>query len=304
VSNNARVLNTKIGNLFSVPRPSTDTQEHLFGIELELENVRLQPHIAGWEWTQDGSLRNYGAELVLRTPLGGSALIEAISLLDDSLRHIEGMQEQQIQATNRCATHCHIDMRDCTLEQVISFYVAWLLFEPALYTVGGKDRYSSIYCPGASSAPGQVFFVSRLYNAQSALEAKRIIHDWCKYTGVNLRSLASLGSIEIRSHKGTKEAQDVLLWVRLLTKLKEYSAARTPEQILKDADELGTDIAQLVFGELASCIQCDNFFTYFNNAKLHANDVVWYEKLKTFNKPAAESVEAIADAIVAALRGE
>src|SRR5690606_33589053 len=84
--------------------------DQLIGLEIEVDSVgnkRVKfpdlDYSTAWRKTNDGSLRN-GYEYVLRNPLAGDALSEAI--------HEFFVSEPVIHRTSTGSTHIHIDMME------------------------------------------------------------------------------------------------------------------------------------------------------------------------------------------------
>jgi hypothetical protein len=236
---------------------------------------RTKPLCKWWRWVEDGSLRNNGAELILTQPTGGKDLEEALTELSNIISEISKKQPTPPEITDRCSIHTHIDYRSSTLEQVLSFFIGFCVFESALFTVGGKDRYDSIYCPGLSSCQSQITEFNSIYVSDRIEPIHRHLSKWCKYTSVNLHALRTHGSIEVRSHKGTYDISDIVLWIRILDKLKAYTDTVTPEYIVHSAKNIGVNFATDVFGELSSHIVTDNYLNYFKNNLRNAMDCIY-----------------------------
>ena len=115
------------------------------GIEVEIEDfggVVSDEVNSRWNVIPDNSLRNSGLEFVLKKPLYGDVLESAIKALDETL------SSSSFSLSHRCSVHVHIDFRSTEIECVETFFMLYMLLEPALYTISSKDRYNNIYCPG------------------------------------------------------------------------------------------------------------------------------------------------------------
>lgn len=229
------------------------------GLEVEIEGYDiLQSYLGDWNIVRDGSLREEGAEFVLSSPLCGERLLTAISVLSEHLG------ERGYNTSHRCSVHCHIDFTKNTLEDVRKFFFLYALLEPSLYTVSDKERYSNIYCPGLSHATMQVVNAAGLLRNNAMLS--QVGRYWNKYTGINLASLSRFGTIEIRTHSGTGEGDDLVRWVRILNFIKHAAVVMKEGDILaiRSPEEL---VANIFPPSLADIMLTDNLHTYWNSAK-------------------------------------
>jgi len=276
--------------------PGSFCNSFLVGIEIELENVVQRPEMQLWQWKNDHSLRNNGAELVVPHPVGGLDLEDALDELAAAF-----LKNPQWVANDRCSVHCHLDFRSSTLQDVVSFYVGWLLFESSMYTISGKSRYSNIYCPGANQYHALVRSAHKLLKATTRDQVVRVLDSWPRYSGVNLAALARYGSVEIRTHRGTASVTEITEWLQVLDRLKMWTTGKHPSEIVQDAAEQGaTAFAHTVFGPLTDKIICDNYNTFFSNSYLNACDVLHWDTIN-IDEPEITPVEAMADYIISQL---
>ena len=234
----------------------------LMGLEVELEGYHIDSDRVGnaWNVIRDNSLRNDGVEFVLRSPKQGQSLLNAITSLTQHL------QERDYSISHRCSVHCHIDFRGDTLETIRKFFKLYMLLEPSLYTMSSKDRYMNIYCPGLTHATQQIVQAGcHLYREE---DLPSLVGGWSKYTGINLHSLSSLGTIEIRTHKGTASEEDLVKWVRVLNYIKT-SALHVEEEWLDSVEDC-TELINVVFPEdLRGDMLTDNLMRFWNSVKLN-----------------------------------
>lgn len=264
-TNEARTIKQLFGIGGDPTSPKTiDAFGHscLMGLEVELEGYHITSDRLGSSWNiiRDNSLRNNGAEFVLRNPKQGQSLLNAISELTTHL------QDHSYSISHRCSVHCHIDFRGDTVETVRKFFKLYMLLEPSLYTISSKDRYMNIYCPGLSHATHQLMWAGcRLYSEDGlVLLAQR----WSKYTGINLHSLTSLGTIEIRTHKGTASEEDLVKWVRVLNYIKT-SALYLDEEFLDNVEDC-VELINIVFPEdLRREMLTDNLLQFWHSVKIN-----------------------------------
>ena len=232
------------------------------GIEVEVEGAGGLQSTRLWDCINDSSLRNNGKELVTKLPLAGLDLDKAI----DELSTLLG--SNHLTVSERCSVHIHLDVRDLTTTQVGNILATYVACEAALYNFGGKERYDNIYCPGVSSALEQMGTMRKAMSSSPSTFAHGC-NDWCKYTGINLRSVTQRGSIEFRAHEGTLDVTRIAEWASILMKLVEY-AKETSRSNIKRHASLGADkfIAR-IFGDHAYSLLHDGIYH-----ELHKNNMI------------------------------
>lgn len=232
------------------------------GLELEVENlsaIDIPDHVEeAWSVIADNSLRDGGREFVHRRPLYGPKLVDSLKVLSEFL------QTTPARLSHRCSLHCHIDFRDRTPEEVEKFFLLYMLVEPALYTVSNKDRYNNIYCPGLSHTTELVKDSACLFFGGNM---DSLVNNWEKYTGINLQALGTLGSVEIRTHSGSMQFEDLYMWTKLLNCLYKACIDLSKEDINKLSSP--EDLAELFTPDLKQNILCDNMYQYWDNARLN-----------------------------------
>ena len=262
-------MSTTISSILKIKQTGKATQHELFaipcfmGIEVELEGMTSLPEsVKLWSIKSDGSLRNNGVEFVSVKPLAGKELVQAI----DEFREIISVFPSS--SSHRCSVHCHIDFSKNTVEETRKFYKLYTLLEPSLYTVSSKTRYHNIYCPGLTHATEQIRLAAlALYSDESfAVEAKRCN----KYSGINLASLNTFGTIEIRTHSGTRDANEILEWCRILNCVKA-AALSLPEEVIDDLRS-PEGVLQAVYSsypDLLTTMGSENLYRYWKSAQLN-----------------------------------
>ena len=238
------------------------------GIEVEVENAAGAQSSHFWSCINDHSLRNDGVELVMRAPLGGADLKNALNDLRGTLR-----KYPKLHCSERTSLHVHIDVRDLSIVQVRNILAAYTATEAALYKMCGKNRYDNIYCPGITSALDQISVMRRIMGDHTFEGG---VYDWCKYTGINLHSISERGSIEFRSHEGTTDMRRISQWVNILLTLVEYAINQPDQQsILSDAKKGAGELLTTVYGRFANLLAGDGEYEqYYKNNLINLIDLL------------------------------
>lgn len=254
----------------------------LLGLEFEYEGVRdaRLPNtypLDLFSTHDDDSLKNYGKEFVFTEPLFGADVENAVRALCGVAR------ERNWLASRRAGIHVHVDVRDLTREQVIGFILLYSLVEPALYRWVGEQRDKSIYCTPLYEADGATELVAGLLRqcqGGSGDSIMRCASNIPRYGGMNPNALSKFGSIEFRQLKSTSDSERVLLWVRLLLKLKHAVRDRFPlsnHAIIEIAERAGPDeFLRIIFDDLYE----------------HVVYPQWADAYKTLALPVAETLIA------------
>lgn len=195
------------------------------GIEIELENYEYEEgdwDFDHWNRVYDGSLRNCGIEFVFNGPKSGTEIIDALVELENHL------ENHQVQSSHRTSVHVHVDFSCDTRDTVENFYLLCMLFEPTLYSIGNKQRYNNIYCPGLTHATTQIVDASLLLLCERSLSRASNVS---KYSGINLNSLHRFNTVELRNHEGTTTVSNLIPYLKALIALK-YLALHLPTQLI------------------------------------------------------------------------
>lgn len=212
------------------------------GLELELENCNKRrakeffPSNSGWKVIGDGSLRSGGIELVLRRPLKGRKLSNAMRKLGYYLDKVE----PNATCGMRTSLHVHLDVLDLSVGDLYRLLRNYTILEDILFIRGGVHRKYNNNCIPSTELKEFADCVESLYfNRQH--ELIRILFEDTKYSSCNIRSImvdapeGRRGSLEIRMHEGTKDISRIASWVQLLTGLVEFSKDESED--LMDAEE-------------------------------------------------------------------
>lgn len=246
-----------------VPRPGR------VGLEFEWESVSPPARAAlrAWRQVHDGSLRGSGAEFVLRGAHGGASLHRRLLELATLFEHREH------EATWRCATHVHVDVRDMLETQVINLIAVSIIFETHLAAISGGRR-SSNYClleRDIDSASSRVVMsrpIGRL--------VRRLAEGGSKYRALNTLPVATQGSLEYRHSHSHNNPMDALPWINTLLAMREWAMEYegTIDQLIDKAQheyfplvdevfkEMGDEIAAVYRGDYEAAASCQALQSY------------------------------------------
>lgn len=209
--------------------------ENLMGIELEIENpqgsrraISDTTEFRAWSRHQDGSLAN-GREYVLRTPLAGKQLTEAIA---------EIMMYGPFDKNMRGSTHIHMDMLDPDTSHETLRILILLVYslEPVLYAVGDKGRMYCGFCNPMETGDAQV--IRDAMNPDISPEMFRDRYNRAspgssRYYGLNLLALGDYGSLEFRYFPTASTAEELVRYTKLVQCFKKAALSiSTVDQLL------------------------------------------------------------------------
>lgn len=180
--------------------------KELIGVEVEVENVRRVDILRdAWQSKADNSLRNNGIEFVTR-PIAACDFPAAInSLVTESLG-------ADACFSPRTSVHVHLNYSDNELEDVYNTVLLYSVFERLWFRFVGRQRIKNIFCVPLTETD----------HLREAARRGIRTDSWQKYTGLNLKPLAELGTIEFRHMHGTADVHKLCVWVDLITRLKEF----------------------------------------------------------------------------------
>lgn len=206
------------------------------GIEVEYEGSNRPSNLTHWNVVSEGSVAGY--ELVLNQPKRTHLLFAAINELSTISFRDSAFSE-------RTSVHVHIDIRDLTFTQFLSFLTLCVMFERVLYKYVAPHRSGNHFCWSFTDAPGILERIIKLANASEENVANILRNAFnvnsTKYSGINLSSVNSYGSLEFRMHHGTADTKEIIRWVNILLSLKSYAKREevTPQSILEYKQEAG-----------------------------------------------------------------
>lgn len=211
--------------LSSVMDTSRGRRRELYGIEVEVENAgRFWDESlsvpTGWRITEDGSLRNRGAEFVLREPMTWRESAHALNAL-----YIQGNRSGW-SITPRTSMHIHINFAESDSDRLLSFLAMYMMLEPGLFTLAGSLRRHNYYCVPLWNLHQTVIPLIAALSAGDASSSRHICRTWNKYTALNLRCLHTQGSVEVRLAPTFSQHSDAHRWLSIIHHMSTCSNSR------------------------------------------------------------------------------
>lgn len=201
------------------------------GLEFEVEHAeRFDPaQPKGAEITRyfsnhtDGSLRDNGTEFVLREPLYGEDLLDAVR----SIR--EGYKLFKFTSSYRTSMHVHVDMERASYpDQILNLAFAYAVAEPLIYKFIGNSRDACNYClPWYRHDQHFYTFLDAVHslnghtNNQVVTQMRRLKE--YKYSGLNFFSLGDFGTVEFRHAPVDMSYEKVIEWINIIQSLRKYA---------------------------------------------------------------------------------
>jgi len=217
------------------------------GVEVEVETDRdntFPAEVAYWNAVGDGSLRGNAVEYVLRKPSErGAALRKHLDKLAHCLRKVPVLD------TGRAGTHIHINMQTSELEDVITTLCIYFTFERSLLRFCGPAREGNLFCLSANDAE---YLVRILCDTIRSGRWGNLSTDEVRYAGVNVKALATYGSLEFRGMRSTVDPDLLEDWANTLLALKDagQNLYENPQDFIAKFSEEGPDATFLqIFGE-------------------------------------------------------
>lgn len=204
-----------------------------FGIEIETETKSAYeyPKFTYWECHQDGSLRDYGVEYVLKQPVKYYQEVNlALEEFKDKTKNLKFIKDSP-----STSVHVHINFLQEEARTLGNFFTLYSMFENILIRYSGPDRLSNLFClPICDAEETYRNMVSMIHNIQNRKYIGISLSEQAvKYAACNLSSLYKYGSIEIRSFRGETDIEKIRNWISILYQLLDYSRQDIdPKQIM------------------------------------------------------------------------
>lgn len=184
-----------------------------FGVEIEciyaggtypVQDALNAAGYTDWRVKYDGSLSSGGVEVVSPV-LTGEAGIDAIRGVTRVLR------EMGATVNRTCGLHAHHGIRDLTVDDVKRAAKVWATNQGLIDGLVSPSRRdgANTYCARLSS-----YDLAEINRSASLRDIERGLRNISRYKTFNLLSYGRFGTVEIRQHQGTLDAEKIISWVR------------------------------------------------------------------------------------------
>jgi hypothetical protein len=228
--------NNLSGSVYNLPQeekrtsmPLLGTPDSIVGIEVEIENIKISGAPLPWIVKEDGSLRNNGWEYVTPPTLASNIPI----LLESLFKYLN----QDIDFSERCSIHIHLNIRDMSPRDVYNLSLIYTTVEKLLFKFVGHERDQSIFCVPLAECVNLV----EVFGRDNVESFNFIRLNWMKYCAINYGRMHDLGTIEFRHMHGTKSISKVYEWIMLILCMKNYAMRRPTEVLFQEVSDLNTN---------------------------------------------------------------
>lgn len=218
--------------LFDLLYKKAPVKGSLFGVEVEIERdggfdsadfdgVALFARLES-----DGSLRN-GIEIVT-APLNTDQAHQFSEWYDTFVARTD------INLSERCSTHIHVNVQDLTIDQFRSFLWLSIATEPVLMALCSPQRQNNTYCvpvynsTNLSSWWGELI---GLLSDKSFGTAATYLRNAPKYAAIGGFRLKDYGTLEFRMFDGLAQGAQLRTWILFLDALRDMAKMFTVEQL-------------------------------------------------------------------------
>ncbi len=193
----------------------------LVGLEVETIGTapKLLPPSKYWAYHIDRTLQGQGTEFVLKEPLQGTRL-------DEALEELDILFKGKIRLSHKTSLHVHVDVIDLSTEQVYAVCLAYVLLERPLYSISG-NRINSPYCVPIYMNDFFQQAISSISTGVNKVTEER------RNGGLNLHALTKYNSLEFRMHEGTLDIKEIRSWAKVVHDLVENTKDISPDEVIR-----------------------------------------------------------------------
>jgi len=234
---------TKLHQLlgYDAPKPGD------FGIEIEIEGKHLvEVNSGGWLSVKDGSLRGESFEYVFDHPVDRVKVPKMLDFLVNKLKNSE------LNFSFRTSVHVHMNMLDCTHNDLLNTIYTYLLLEEPFLFYCGKERKGNRFCLRLQDAEGIMDTLQFLFKNEFK-DLAGINRDSVRYASINLEALNKYGSLEFRAMRGNLDKEVIDTWVEALYRVRTFAKGiADPIEIYNlYIQNSPTDFLKLVLGDIS-----------------------------------------------------
>lgn len=219
------------GNYYPARTDAIADPTLLYGVEFEIEGLTRKAQsycVSGMIAKTDDSLRNNGAEFITM-PMRYNDLATITEQFFETAKWNENNYSE------RCSIHVHANCQDLTFKQLGGVLMLYQGFEKLLYNFVGGDRDKNIFCVPWSETTITYNVVNKLQK-----DSTSAVRNWQKYTGLNIRPLSEIGTIEFRQMPGIFDVQKILHWYNIIGCLFDFVRKNDLDKIKSTLVDLNT----------------------------------------------------------------
>lgn len=198
--------------------------------------------VAGVKYERVATRRRYGVELesdgkqfatraqtvfgaVHDGSIAGPEYVSPILSGDEGLEAIEELCRLGIECDARCGFHLHMDATDLTVPEVVRVARGYLAIQDLCFHMVAPSRQDNHYChkirtPYTLDLDNKVKLKEALYGYGYDSSGRKY-HDK-RYEWLNVHSYLFRGTLEVRLHQGTFNAERIRNWINLNLLAVEY----------------------------------------------------------------------------------
>lgn len=220
---------------------------NFFGVEIETEArswdtfpndirdlIKFQgcvfESLTGWRRVIDGSLREVGNEFIFRAPSPKDQTVKKIKDFFTVFKETEFIKD-----TPNTSNHVHIDFRNSTIRDVKAFILLWFILEEEILKYCGDEAHSNLYSIPIRYATDLLFGVKELFESYKFhIKTTRY-----RYSALNICSLSSLGTLEVRAFRDNLKEKELLCFIDFLDEFKSLTETLDIHDIMIIFNESG-----------------------------------------------------------------
>lgn len=249
-----------------------------FGIEIETETIDAYriPNFKFWASHADGSLRNFGMEYVLKAPLTHDEIPVALAEFEQK------MPMAHLIDSPYTSVHVHVNMQNEDWVTLSNFLTVYSLMENVLVRYSGPDRVSNLFCLPIKDAEGCLDNIMSVLTAvqKRSFGRIRLSEDNAKYSALNLATLYTLGTAEIRTFRGVTNVKPISDWVTIIKRIKDFSRSETtPVDIVNLCYADPVEFYKIVLGDSFSQVKD------YDIKKLTESNLIYAARIAALEKP-------------------
>lgn len=182
-----------------------------------------------WELKRDGSC---GWELA--TPAMTWAHWPLVEQVLTTLR------ENNATITRNCGLHVHHEIREFSLASLRRLTVLWAITENTMFSLVAPTRRGNSYCSPLAATIREINS-----NSRSATAFRAWLRERGRHRAMNLTNWWRRGTMEIRTHHGSLDADEIRWWTLFTQALCDVAAHRIRVNTLKQLAESRNQLDQL-----------------------------------------------------------